>query len=162
MDEKSFNKLIKNNLYQVFIFTSPLPFPLNFSVHSWVVTSNKGKVKRWEILHHKNLRGQKTDYLYLNLLKPSQRMNSIFRKNFCIKEEWNSKIVGYIEGKEGSTAEKFVKFMEKNALKYKMKHVYRLISGPNCHRFTNWAIGNFPESNLKLPWKAIDLGVYRN
>jgi len=152
MDEKEFKKLIKKDKYQVFLFTSPLPFPFSFSLHSWIVTSNKGKVKRWEIIHLRNLGGQRTGYFYINLLKPSQRMNKIFRKNFFSKVDWNSKIQSSIIGGKGSTAEKLINFMEKNARKYPFKDRYILLTGPNCHTFTSWVSSHFPQARFKLPW----------
>jgi len=151
MDDKEFNALLKKNRYQVFIFSSPLPFPFNLLIHSWIVTSNKGKVKRWEILHLRNLGGQKTGYFYVNLLKPSQRMNKIFRKNFFSKVEWNSRLIGYVEGGKSSVAERFIKFMEKNASKYRGKRRYNPLFGPNCNTFTAWALNKFPEVKIKLP-----------
>ena len=151
MDDKEFQKLVKRNRYQVFIFSSPLPFPFNLLIHSWIVTANRGKVKRWEILHLKNLAGQKTGYFYVNLLKPSQRMNRIFRKNFFSKIEWNSKLIGYVEGGKGSVAERFVKFMEKNAIHYRRENGYNPVFGPNCNTFIAWALNRFPEVKIKLP-----------
>jgi hypothetical protein len=151
MDDKEFQKLVKRNRYQAFVFSSPLPFPFNFSIHTWIVTSDRGKVKRWEILHLKNLGGQKNGYFYVNLLKPSQRMNKIFRRNFFSKVEWNSKLIGYVEGGKSSVAERFVRFMEKNALHYRRESRYNPVFGPNCHTFTAWALNRFPQIKIRLP-----------
>ena len=41
MEKNEFLKLIKKDRYQVFLFSSPLPLPVIFASHVWIVTEIK-------------------------------------------------------------------------------------------------------------------------
>ena len=43
MNEQEFLKLVKNDMYQVFLFSSPVPIPFFFARHCWFVINNKEK-----------------------------------------------------------------------------------------------------------------------
>ncbi len=148
---REFRKLIKENKFQVFLFTSPLFKPLQFAVHSWLVTSRKGKIKRWDIWQDKNSVNPKLGHLYLNLMKPFFGMAKYLEKRYRRNK---SSIIGYIEGGQNSLAEKMVKFIEKHAKNYPLKSEYKPYPGPNSNTFPQWIINKFPETNWKLPWNA--------
>jgi len=50
VEEEKFKKLIKRDLYQVFLFSSPVTFPMNFASHPWFIVNLKGKINRWEVI----------------------------------------------------------------------------------------------------------------
>jgi len=66
---------------------------------------------------------------------------------------FKSKLIGYIESKEKSTAEKMAKFIEEESDKYPLKHLYSLTS-PNSNTFAQGILNKFPESKLKSPSNA--------
>jgi hypothetical protein len=147
MNENSFKKIIKKNQNQVLFFFSPLPIPFNFALHTWIVTSKKGKVKRWEVWQFRNQCKTSNGHVHLNLFKPWIGM----RKFFFTKLRFDSKLLGKIEG---AKAERIIKFIEKNAMNYKYTKKYYYIPGPNSNTFTTWILNKFPQLNVKLPWNA--------
>ncbi len=151
-NENEFTPLIKKDRFQVFLFVSCLPIPFVFAVHSWIVTSSKGNIKRWEVWQNKNRNKTSWDYVHLNLLAPSTGMN---KYPFLRFPRNKSEIIGYIEGEKGSTAEKIIRFLDKKAKNYALKSRYHFFPGPNSNTFTEWTIKKFPKTGWKLPWTAI-------
>ena len=151
MNKQQFQNSIKKDQYQVFLFSSQIPLPLFFINHTWLVTNNKGKVNRWEVwdFRHKNKNGQ--GHVNLNIFKPWEGRTMILPFK---GPRYNSKLLGKIEGKKGSTAEKMVTFMEKEAKKYPHKDKFHYVWGPNCNSFIQWVLKKFPESKLKIPKTA--------
>ncbi|MBU1111658.1 MAG: DUF3750 domain-containing protein [archaeon] len=151
MNKQQFQKQIKKERYQVFLFSSSIPLPLPFIKHTWLVTNHKGKVNRWEVwdFRHKN----KTHWGHLNrnLFKPWEGRTMIL---LLKGPRYDSKLLGKIEGKKGSTAEKMVNFIEKEVKNYPYKHKFNYFGGPNCNSFVQWVLNKFPESKLKIPNKA--------
>ena len=150
MKEKDFNKLIKKNKYQVFLFSSPIPFPLNFAQHTWFVINLKGKIHRWEFgkfrgSPHKNNIGVLKDFF-----NPTKGMNTYLWKD---NPRFKSKLIKQIEGGENSIAKQMALFIEKNSNKYPLKKVYSLTKA-NSNSFIKWIINKFPKSNFKLPFNA--------
>ena len=155
MDQKEFRKLIKKDLYQVFLFESPIPRPFSFIVHSWIVTNNKGKINRWEVWEFKKQCKTSWGYVHLNLLKPWIGMN----KGYLGKGlRFKSRLLGKIEGEKGSVAGKMIKFIEKNAKNYKYSQEYEYVPGPNSNTFIQWIIDKFPKSKFKLGKNALGKG----
>ncbi len=100
MKEKDFQKLIKKNKFQVFLFSSPVPIPLCFAVHTWFVVNLKGKIHRWDFGRFDNKVG---------LIKHSKYITfgmNIFRHKR--NPRFKSKLVGFIEGGENSIAKKWL------------------------------------------------------
>lgn len=158
MNEQKFNKLIKKDRYQVFLFSSPIPRPLSFIVHTWIVTVNKGNINRWEVWEFPNCCKTSWGHVHLNLFKP---WIGIRKNPFGEKLRFESLLLGMIEGKKGSIAEKMVNFITKNCKNYPFTNNYKYILGPNSNSFIKWILNKFPETNLKLPWNAFGKG-YKN
>jgi len=150
MNEKEFKKLLKKDRYQVFVFSSRLTLPLSFARHTWFVVSDKGKTSRWEVLFFNDYTGRKFGYLHLNSLKPTEGMGAFLFKIFGC---WKGKLIGTLEGKKNSTAEKVNLFFKEDYKKYPYAKRYLLL-GPNSNTFTQWVIDQFPKWNLKLPKNA--------
>jgi len=157
--KKEFDKLIKRDKFQVFLFMSKLYIPFNFAVHLWIVTSAKGKIDRWEVWQKKNSNKTSWGYLHKNLVEPSIGIEKYLHKNLPRN---NSKIVGYQEGNENSLAQRIIKFLNKNAKNYPFKDKYKLYPGPNSNTFPKWIMKNFPGTKWKLPWNAFGKNYLKN
>lgn len=150
MSKLEFNKLIDKNKYQVFLFSSPVPIPLNFAAHTWFVINLKGKIHRWEFglfrgSPHPNGIGILKDFL-----KPIEGMNIYPWKS---NPKFNSKLIDFIEGGEKSIAKDLALFIEKKSNSYPLKDIYKLLS-PNSNSYVSWVLNKFPNSGLKLPFNA--------
>ena len=150
MKSNEFEKLIDKNKYQVFLFSSPVPIPLNFAIHTWFVINLKGKIHRWEFgsfrgSPHPNGIGVLKDFL-----EPTKGMNFYWWK---ANPRFDSKLISFIEGNDKSIAKDLALFIEKNSNKYPLKNTYKLL-GPNSNSFMSWILEKFPNSKLKLPFNA--------
>jgi len=73
---------------------------------------------------------------------------------FSQKPVWKEvTILGCIEGGEGSPAHKMLECIEHSPLNYPYGTPYRL-RGPNSNTYVQWALDQFPDSGLRLPWNA--------
>jgi hypothetical protein len=50
-----FEKLIKEDVYQVFLFHCACTVPLSFASHPWFVINKKGKISRYAVNHMKEV-----------------------------------------------------------------------------------------------------------
>lgn len=145
-NQKNYSVLVDNNKYQVFLFKSPIFFPLIFAIHPWFVLNNKGEISRWEIGFSFSNTYSKTGcgYIYKNW-KPSFQGIGFFP--FAVGKFFNrSSLVGKIEGEE---AKKVIDFIYNSPSTYTHCNEYYLW-GPNSNTYVQWVINNFPESGLKL------------
>ncbi len=64
--------LIKPDKYQVFVMASPASFPINFALHTWFITNNKGIISRWDVTWKPEDYNSKMTWghLSLNILAP--------------------------------------------------------------------------------------------
>lgn len=146
MTFEEFEKLIDKNKSQVFVFTSKANFPFLFALHTWVVTNVQGEVKRWEILFTKNKSKDSWGHLYLNHLPPFKGIEIIP----FIPIYGNAKLIGKLEGDK---AKEFAGLMETSNKNYPYTKKYFLL-GPNSNTYTQWALNQFPNINIQLPWNA--------
>lgn len=151
MDPKAFKKLLKKDKYQVFLFSCPVAFPVQIGFHYWFVINKKGKISRWEMLHKKKASEPSWGHLYLNLMAPTKGLRIFL---FLKKFHWKSHLRGFVEGNNNSLAKKMADFIEKSPESYNYNYKFNLIFGPNSNTFIQYIINKFPESNLKLSWKA--------
>lgn len=150
-NEKDITKLINKNKYQVFLLVTKVFRPYQFAVHSWIMTSNKGKLKRWDVFDVKNRKGKKWGYVYLNGKELWEGGNIYEDKEY---PKYDSKVIGIIGGGKNSLAQKIIQFTDKHAKDYPMRDKYVRYPGPNSNTFTQWILNRFPEANWKLPWNA--------
>lgn len=156
MEERDFIKLLKNNQYQVFFFTSPLPFPFIFLKHSWIVMNFKGKIERWDVWEWKNRGKNNLGHLSLNLYPPTLGTSIFYGRSSSPKKlRYNSKLIGIISGNRGSKTEKIMRRIRNNIKNYKFKDTFNMFPGPNCNTFTQWILNSFSKSNIRLSWTAI-------
>jgi len=69
-------------------------------------------------------------------------------------DRYPSKIIGQIDGKKKSIAEKMANFILKKSKEYPFRNKYKMYPGPNSNTYTQWVLNYFPNSGLKLPINA--------
>lgn len=152
MNKKDFEKLIEKPGYHFFIFSCPAKIPVNYFVHTRIVTkAPTWNINRREITHFKNKKHPSMGYLHQNFLDPWQGITKYLRTT---KNHFESRLVFHISGKKWSTAQKIIEFTNKEIPKYPYKKNYRRIRR-NSNTFIQRIINNFPEIDIKLPKRAI-------
>ncbi len=151
MNEEEFKKLIDNDKYQVFLFSSPVPIPTNVFVHTWFVINLRGRISRWEFGRfqgspHNNGIGVLKDFF-----KKTEGMNIYFWK---IKPRFKSKLIDFIEGDDKSMAKELAIFIDEYSYSYPLKAQY-FLTGPNSNSFMQWILNKYPDAKMKLPYNAI-------
>lgn len=153
MDESHFNRLVKKDEYQVFLLSSPLPWPLSFIYHLWFVINKKGKLFRWEVGHWGE---KKKGYIFLNFMKPDlgfvkSPIGYLKDPRTANNKRYNAKVIAVFESKK---AIKLIKIIEKNNKNYPFILKYHFI-GPNSNTYIQWIISKFHGLDIKLPRNAI-------
>lgn len=148
--QNSFENLINKDKYQVFIYYCPAYFPFSFYRHPWFVVNKKGEINRFEIAHFKNKTDKDSKYFFKNLFPLYQGLNLSFFINYY----WKAKLLGYIEGEEGSVAEKTILFIENSKENYQYCNYYRFW-GPNSNTYAQNVLNKFPEFKIKLNWRFV-------
>ena len=152
MDEDKFKLLLKADLYQVFLFSCPATLPYSFASHPWFVVNKKGTVSRWEIFWRPWF-GHifRWGYLHKDFYTPTQGVEMFFLSE---KHFWGpGTLRGYVEGGEGSMAQRMAAFIENSGETYPHCQTYSLL-GPNSNTYIQWVLDHFPESKLGLPWNS--------
>ncbi len=149
-----YKRIINKEKYQVFLFSSPIPYPLNFAVHTWFVINLKGKISRWEFGQFKGSPHKNGIGVLKNFFEPTEGMNKYFWKSY---PRFTSKLIDFIEGDENSTASNLAEFIENFSDSYPLKDKY-ILTGPNSNTFVQWIINQYPEANIKLPFNAVGKG----
>ena len=150
---------LNEDAYEVFILSSPLPFPFNFAVHTWVVTNNKGKTNRWEVWQRKNAGAVSWEHVHNNLFALFTGMNVFY---ILTKKRFQSTVIYKMKGDKGSQAQKLISFIENKVSVYPFKKTYRYVPGPNSNTFTQWIINQMDAKEVKLPWNAFGKGYVRH
>ena len=149
--------------YKVSVYSSKLGIPLNFVVHTHIVTEHAGMKNRYDVFMPVTLPRVAEPYsgnIFKNLLPPEAGFLLFFRMNYWwntnhIKRRWSTTVASSISGNPDSAAHKLFQFVENGGLKsYPEKDRYRFILGPNSNFFTQWVIDQVPECELTLPWNA--------
>jgi len=151
MTELEFQKLLKSDSYQVFLFTCPAFIPFNFARHSWFVINRKGIVSRWEVNFAEEKGEGAWGHLTVNLWLPTQGISIL---PYMRAPRWKSSLIGRIEGSEDSLAQRMLAFIQNSPTLYPFCQEYRTL-GPNSNSYTQWVLNKFPESAMHLPWSAI-------
>ncbi len=146
-----FKNLIKNDLYQVFLLTSPAHIPLSIWTHPWVVVNKKGQISRYEVRYKYNKNNPDLGHIFINDL-PFFDGIEVF--SFSSYPRWNATLLGQIEGEENSSAQKMCEFIESSIYNYKDKDRYFLF-GPNSNTYIQWILDNNPDFKIRLKWNAL-------
>jgi len=148
--KETFEQEIEKGKWMFFIYSSPLPFPISFAAHTWIVTVSPDlKINRYEIHFFKNKKNK--SHLYINYQEPN---SWIWKLIWNKHPRYKANLLFKTSGNNNSLAQKAVKFIENNVNFYKFKNFYRHIPWPNSNTFTQWILDKFPEIKIKLPWNA--------
>ncbi|MCX6736089.1 MAG: DUF3750 domain-containing protein [Candidatus Parcubacteria bacterium] len=146
-----FEKILNKEKYQVFLFACPANIPFSFAAHPWFVINKKGTLSRWEVTFQQKKRDQSWGYLSKNLYPLFSGIETFpFQSNFF----WKGKLLNYIEGGEGSTAQSMAEFIEHSPENYPHNQRYSL-SKINSNTYAQWVLNHFRETKLALPWNAL-------
>ena len=148
MTTEEFEKLIDKDKYQVFIVRSPASLPFIFSVHPQLVVNKKGEISRYEIRHYFS---KDNTYLHIDAQPPFQGLPLVWPVQKFFQR---ASLVKMIEGDENSKAKQLADVIENSRKSYPFLRKYAFL-GANCATYVAWAINNFPEIEVKLPWNAI-------
>ena len=151
MSEQNLNRLLKNDRYQVFLFTCPATLPFSFSCHPWFVVNRRGVVSRWEVFWRPQEWEARWGHLHKDFYTPLQ---GIAKFLFTEKYLWGEvTLLGGIEGEENSLAARMAECIENSPHTYPYCYTYSL-PGPNSNTYVQWVLDQFPESGMQLPWNA--------
>ena len=152
-----FEELLDKTQYQVFIMSSPVPFPLNYGIHLWFVINFKGTIHRIEFGRfngspHKDGIGVLKDFLPL-----TKGMNMFFFKR---NPRFTSRIEDFVEGHKNSDAFKLATFILEHHEDYPLKNEYKLL-GPNSNSFVGWVLKQFPDIKMSVSFRAVGLNYFK-
>jgi len=149
--------------YKVSVLSSKLGVPLNFVVHTHLVTEHDGVINRYDVFAPFTLSKNHSPYLgviFKNLLPPATGFLLWYQKKKWWQADaplrrWETKVYSTVAGDEESCARTLWEFIEKGGLEqYPHQTQYRFVRGPNSNTFTQWVVDQFPECDLSLPWNA--------
>jgi len=150
VNSKEFKTLLKPENYQVFLFAAALPVPLNFAVHGWFVIHGNGITERWEFGRFSDSPHPSKIGVLKNFMTPTSGMRKYPWKT---KKGTQAKLLGSIEGNEGSLAHQMFDFIRNETPNYPLQDKY-VLTGPNSNTYVQWVINRFPESGFSLPFNA--------
>lgn len=136
--------------YHIYFFCCRAHIPLHFALHTWIVIITPEESVRFEVLYKKDSSQEHFGYIHKNYYPPEQGI----RKISGSLGYWKSRLIGNIQGDEGSLAEQIVIFMKDHSSHYPFKELYRSYQGPNSNTYTAWILSKFPEAGIQLPWNA--------
>jgi len=147
---KEFAYLIKNDQYQVFLFSSLATIPFCFVRHPWFVVNRKGVLSRWEIFWEPRRSQTSWGHLHKDFYPPEQGIEMFFVSS---KYFWPGRLDSFIEGGEDSLAHQMADMIENSPEAYPRWNIYSLL-GPNSVTYGQWPLDRFPESGMRLPWNS--------
>ncbi len=150
MTSAEFEALLHPDRYQVFLFTSLATVPFCFARHPWFVVNTKGAVSRWEIFWQANRSLQSFAHLHKDFYPPAEGIEMFFYSN---RYFFPSRLEGYIEGGEDSTAARMAELIERSPDSYQHNGRYSLTS-PNSITYVQSILDAFPQCGLRLPWNC--------
>ena len=105
------------------------------------------------MIHLKNLKGKTSwGHLYKDFLPAFQGMRMVWPIPglMFIHGRWNPELLGFVEGYEGSVAQKITEFIENSKENFPYCNEYHFLPGSNSNTYISWVLKNFPESKIKL------------
>ncbi len=155
MNRVEFDSVVSEADYQVLFFSTPLPIPLSFAVHTWFVTIELGDINRWEVWQFPNRCPTSWGHVHLNLFKPWAGLRIIYFQHSILSK---SSLICRVKGGKDSLAHKMIEYAGEECPRYTQAGKYRYVPGPNSNTFVQWYGNRFPEAGLTLPARAIGKG----
>ncbi len=144
-----FPQLVRDDLFQVFLFSCPMIFPFCFVSHTWFVVNRYGNLSRWEVLYRKFNRLDSFGHIHKNLFSTFSGTR-IF--SFSEKYLWPAKLLSTAEGK---LAEQMTDVIQNSPNNYPYRDKYRPL-GPNCNTYTEWIARQFPTFLATRPLNTLE------
>lgn len=144
-------------MYTVTLYSTPMSFPLNFTIHSWVEISDGSTTDRYDFWAYHGLKTatRSEAHIYQNIFPDHFGTTfSPIAKTDDLNIRQVGKIIDTIFGPIDSPAHRLYQAIKDQAFAYPLKDKYSMIHGPNCNTYTAWLLALVPEANLKLPWYA--------
>jgi len=148
-------------MYKVFVYASKMPLPIQFTVHTWIVTEHDEVRDRFDVLGFKEDRGIRHGYFYKNFLPPKMGCPVFSIGKWRLFEKritWKTELLYEIQGGVGSDAHKIYTLLHKDYKKIPIVNRFRLLIGPNCNSFTQWVLDYVAPKKYPLPLKAYGKG----
>ncbi|MEX0917828.1 MAG: DUF3750 domain-containing protein [Candidatus Paceibacterota bacterium] len=143
--------------YFVRIYSSPVPIPFTFAVHTYLVVGCDDVRDRYDVLpflsndHPKNYDG----YVCKNILPPETGFRCFGRYPFVFGPRYRTTVIGEETGGPQSVACRLYERIEAGLLhEYPYKERYNMVLGPNSNTFTQWMLDQTPDLEITLPWNA--------
>lgn len=142
--------------YIVRVYATPMSFPLNFTLHTWVEISYDSEIQRYDLWGYPGLEKEPANgYVYVDIfpnhlgttLSPFANVNNLSKRQV-------GKVVSEIYGETGSVAHTTYTAIKNHALNYPYAHTYNMVLGPNCNTYTQWLLDLTPGTPLRLPRNA--------
>ena len=143
--------------YTVSLYATPMSFPLNFTIHSWVKISHNEHTERYDLWAYPGLKTASAHkgYIYKDIFPdhlgttfwPLARMNTLHNRQ-------TGQVLESISGSEGSLPHQLYTAITEKAFEYPAYNKYNMILGPSCNTYTQWLLSLVPEAGLSLPWYA--------
>lgn len=143
-----------SNAYKVSLYSTPMPFPLNFAVHTWFVVEYAGNVDRYEVWATLGRYGDKT--VYKNAIEPTAGFRTSFFDSLeNPKKVGVSTLLGSTQGESQERAGQMYRCIVDSLHTYPALHTYRMWPGPNSNTYTQWILNQFPDFLCTLEWNAV-------
>jgi hypothetical protein len=143
--------------YIVRVYATPMSFPLNFTVHTWVEISHENQTERYDLWGYPGLKttSEKKGYLYKNIFPDhlGTTLSPLGGSNTPARRQTGTVILE-ITSQHHSAAKTLYEKIAQHAFAYPHYALYRMILGPNCNTYTQWLLDLVPEAGLHLPWYA--------
>ncbi len=142
--------------YCIQVYATPMSFPFNFTVHTWVEISYNNEIQRYDLWGYPGLKKEPArGYIYKDIfpnhlgttLSPFVNVNDLTKRQ-------TGKVFSEINGETDSPAHTLYLAIKQQALHYPYAHTYNMIWGPNCNTFTQSLLSLLPDTKLTLPLNA--------
>lgn len=157
MRGKRIANLVRDDCCQLFVLDSPIPIPLSFIKHSYVVVNDYGVLTRWDVLHKKYPGKNHRGYLHKNLFSPWCGLGMVYFPRVITGHFWHfqPRLLGLIEGEPDTVMGEKIASLEEVIYAYPHLDCYLAAPGPNSNTFVQWVLDAIGEQSISLSVAAI-------
>jgi Protein of unknown function (DUF3750) len=140
------------------IYASKMPFPIQFSYHTWVVTCKNGKQDRFDVFgFKKDGDWQRIGQLYKNF-HPTQMgcpILSFGKYRFWHEQlQWKSEMLFELDSQHFPEVDTLIDLLNNIPDHFPYVNKYLMIPGPNSNTFVQWVLDRVAPFQFTLPWRA--------
>lgn len=144
-------------MYRVTVYATPMPIPIQFLLHTWLVVEHAGTVHRFDVFgFQEDGRGVRCGYVYKNFSPPTQGapLFAIGKHRFLAHKTWAARVLYVIEGDQCSDAHRIYELLNHGICKVPSIQRYNIALGPNSNSFTQWVLDAVAPGKYPLPFNA--------